>query len=185
MIPQNIFNSFNNLKNLSTQIRSNLPAQSLLSTYGHTTSTNYNLLQNLPQQSPTQTPVNTSTNGLNLTNLLNNNTQSVFNTSTTTTTNTNNNIHAKEASSDFNSSILLMDNMCQWPDCRKKHVQFDSFEKFAQFHLMQEHLLDEKSHAQVIKQMSHVQSIENELEKQKNILNGMLVHLNNQMVRTS
>ena len=48
---------------------------------------------------------------------------------------------------------------------------------------MQEHLLDENSHNQVIKQMHLVKTIEGELSKQKNILNSMLIHLNNQMVK--
>ena len=77
---------------------------------------------------------------------------------------------------------LLQDKTCLWPECHAQHSQFDNYDNFLQFHLMQEHVLDEKSHGQVIKQMHFVKSLESELDKQKNLLNNMLVHLNNQMV---
>ena len=89
-------------------------------------------------------------------------------------------------------AYLFVENTCQWPECQKtiikNYQQFvvgggGSFEKFQNFHLMQEHLLDENSHNQVIKQMHLVKTIEGELSKQKNILNSMLIHLNNQMVK--
>lgn len=77
---------------------------------------------------------------------------------------------------------LLQDKTCLWPECHAQHNQFENYENFLQFHLMQEHVLDEKSHGQVIKQMHFVKSLESELDKQKSLLNNMLVHLNNQMV---
>ncbi len=85
--------------------------------------------------------------------------------------------------SEMSVANLLFENTCQWPECQKTHTQFSNFEKFSQFHLMQEHLLDENSHNQVIKQMHLVKTIETELTKQKNLLNSMLIHLNNQMTK--
>jgi hypothetical protein len=85
--------------------------------------------------------------------------------------------------SEMSVANLLVDNTCQWPECHKRHLQFSNFERFSQFHLMQDHLLDETSHNQVIKQMHLVKTIEAEFSKQKNLLNSMLIHLNNQMVK--
>ncbi len=87
------------------------------------------------------------------------------------------------ATSEMSVANLLVDNTCQWPECHKHHLQFSNFERFSQFHLMQDHLLDETSHNQVIKQMHLVKTIEAEFSKQKNLLNSMLIHLNNQMVK--
>jgi hypothetical protein len=44
-----------------------------------------------------------------------------------------------------------------------------------------EHRLDEKSHQQLLKQIGLVESLEQELLRQKSLLNDMLAHLNNQL----
>ena len=79
------------------------------------------------------------------------------------------------------SSYLYMNRACQWPNCVSSHLQFDSFETYLQTHLIKEHKLDEESHGQVLKQMNIIESIESELNKQKQLLNEMLNHLNNQL----
>jgi len=86
------------------------------------------------------------------------------------------------ASKSIHQSSLLANKTCQWPECAK-NVEYDSYESFIQRHLIQDHLLNEKSHNQVIRQMQTVKTLEAELAKQKDILNDMLVHLNKQMVK--
>lgn len=79
-----------------------------------------------------------------------------------------------------NTTTLYLNNKCQWPGC-KQSTQFESFESFVQKHLIKEHKLDEESHGQILKQMNIIETIENELNKQKQLLNEMLHHLNNQL----
>lgn len=70
---------------------------------------------------------------------------------------------------------------CAWPDCHLLGLKFDSFDAFVKLHLNIEHKLDDRSHKQLLKQIHLVESIEADLNKQKQVLNDMLVHLNNQL----
>lgn len=76
---------------------------------------------------------------------------------------------------------LYTNKSCNWPDCHLVSLKFDSFDAFMKLHLNIEHKLDDKSHKQLLKQIYAVESIETELNKQKQILNDMLLHLNNQL----
>ena len=79
-------------------------------------------------------------------------------------------------------SWIYTNGLCQWPDCHKAACKFDSHDAYT-LHLINEHLLDENSHGQVVKQMHLIKTVELELNKQKGLLNDMLVHLNNQLMK--
>ena len=79
-------------------------------------------------------------------------------------------------------SWIYTNGLCQWPDCHKAAYKFDSHDAYT-LHLINEHLLDENSHGQVVKQMHLIKTVELELNKQKGLLNDMLVHLNNQLMK--
>ena len=76
---------------------------------------------------------------------------------------------------------LYVNKSCSWPDCPLVSHKFDSFDAYTKLHLNIEHRLDEKSHKELLKQIYLMESIEAELNKQKQILNDMLLHLNNQL----
>ena len=82
-------------------------------------------------------------------------------------------------------SSLYVNKCCAWPDCTlaklNGSLKFESFDLYTKLHLNIEHRLDEKSHKQLLKQISLVESLELELQRQKLLLNEMLGHLNNQL----
>ena len=84
----------------------------------------------------------------------------------------------------FASLYSSSTKQCQWPDCHSTqhgNVAFDSFDSYLQSHLNAGHKLDDKSHLDLIKQSNLIDKLEFELRKQKQILNDMLAHLNNQL----
>lgn len=90
-------------------------------------------------------------------------------------------IQAQQTSQLPNALYSLVSKSCCWPDCHLVGLKFDSFDAFFKLHLNIEHKLDDKSHKQLLKQIYLVESIEADLNKQKQILNDMLMHLNNQL----
>lgn len=83
------------------------------------------------------------------------------------------------------ATLYTQSKCCGWPDCAltklNANLKFESFDLFLKLHLNIEHRLDERSHKQLLKQIGLVESMENELNKQKMLLNSMLSHLNNQL----
>ena len=86
------------------------------------------------------------------------------------------------ASSTQSALYSNISKVCQWPDCANNSTKFDSFYEFYHSHLAKEHRLDDKSHAQVLKQIHAIEALETELAKHKQLLNEMLHHLNSQLV---
>lgn len=89
-------------------------------------------------------------------------------------------VNKKEITNNL-SNLLYSNKTCQWPGCTSSHLKFDSFESFLHSHLVKVHKLDEESHGQVLQQINLIEKIETELNKQKQVLNEMLNHLNNQL----
>jgi forkhead box protein P len=84
-----------------------------------------------------------------------------------------------------NASLITLysNKQCQWPECsgNTKSTKYDSFDLYSKSHLNKEHKLDDKAHEQLVKQINMVDKLELELKKQKQLLNDMLMHLNNQL----
>lgn len=189
MLSQNIFDQFNPEQRLRFALDTIQNQQNLTKT----TNDPNNTTQPQQQQPIVQQQTNLNPSGQNYVqnfaqNFSSNNQQSLkhSNESTQVPSNytSNMNLNNRTNFTDIKKvPTLFSNNKCQWPECPRQQVQFDSLDNFTKFHLDQEHLLDERSHNQVLRQMQLVKQIETEMIKQKNLLNDMLIHLNNQMVK--
>ncbi|KAL1766713.1 forkhead box protein P3 [Sigmodon hispidus] len=72
---------------------------------------------------------------------------------------------------------LLANGVCKWPGCEKVFEEPDAFLK----HCQADHLLDEKGKAQCLLQREVVQSLEQQLELEKEKLGAMQAHLAGKM----
>ncbi|XP_055453528.1 forkhead box protein P3 isoform X2 [Psammomys obesus] len=75
---------------------------------------------------------------------------------------------------------LLANGVCKWPGCEKVFEEPEEFHR----HCQADHLLDEKSKAQCLLQREVVQSLEQQLELEKEKLCAMQAHLAGKMVLT-
>nr|4I1L_A Chain A, Forkhead box protein P3 [Mus musculus] len=72
---------------------------------------------------------------------------------------------------------LLANGVCKWPGCEKVFEEPEEFLK----HCQADHLLDEKGKAQCLLQREVVQSLEQQLELEKEKLGAMQAHLAGKM----
>jgi hypothetical protein len=80
------------------------------------------------------------------------------------------------------NSSLYLNKQCEWPECahRTGPFKYDTFESYKN-HLKSDHSLDDRAHADVLKQVQLIENLENETNRQKILLNEMLIHLHSQL----